>query len=285
MKKIIIMFLIASVLLSCKDNSSTKNVKGVNWLTDVDKANELAGKENKLIMIDVYADWCSWCTKLDEETYIDKDVIKESKKFVNLKINPETDQKASEYLTPYKISGFPTILFVEPNGQLVDSIGGFLDAKAFLERMKNVFTVRDKFTKLMEEYKSDNFENSSELLDILLKSSRFDEALPIFEKLNGKNLIKEDKLGQIYMGIGNYYGQMGDFPKAKEYFAKLLDYKADDEVRYSSVYYYALALLLNNEIDAAKLFIADSLKGDKLSEEWKNYLKQLETDYFSNAKE
>lgn len=285
MKKIVIMFLLASVLVSCKDNSSTKNVKGINWLTDVDKANELAGKDNKLIMIDVYADWCSWCTKLDEETYIDKDVIKESKKFINLKINPETDQKASEYLTPYKISGFPTILFVEPNGQLVDSIGGFLDAKAFLERMKNVFTVRDKFNKLMGEYKSDNFENSSELLDILLKSSRYDEALPIFEKLNGKNLIKEEKLGQIYMGIGNYYGQMGDFPKAKDYFSKLLDYKADDEIRYSAVYYYALALLLNNEIDAAKLFIADSLKGEKLSEEWKNYLKQLETDYFSNAKE
>ena len=279
------MFLFASVLVSCKDNSSTKNVKGINWLTDVDKANELAVKDNKLIMIDVYADWCSWCTKLDEETYIDKDVIKESKKFINLKINPETDQKASEYLTPYKISGFPTILFVEPNGQLVDSIGGFLDAKAFLERMKNVFTVRDKFNKLMGEYKSDNFENSSELLDILLKSSRYDEALPIFEKLNGKNLIKEEKLGQIYMGIGNYYGQMGDFSKAKDYFSKLLDYKADDEIRYSAVYYYALALLLNNEIDAAKLFIADSLKGEKLSEEWKNYLKQLETDYFSNAKE
>jgi thioredoxin-related protein len=285
MKKIIIVFIFASVLASCKDSSSTKTVKGINWLTDVDKANELALKENKLVMVDVYADWCSWCSKLDEETYIDKDVIKESKMFVNLKINPETDQKASEYLAPYNISGFPTILFVEPNGQLVDSIGGFLNAEAFLERMKNVFTIRGKFNRLMGEYKEDNFENSSELLDILLKSSRYDEALPIFEKLNGMNLIKEDKLGVIYLGIGNYYGQMADFLKAKEYFYKLLDYKADDEVRYYSVYYYALALLLNNEIDAAKLFIADSLKGDKLSEEWKNYLKQLETDYLSNAKE
>ena len=46
----------------------------VDWQTDYDKSLAKAKEEKKLVMVDLYTDWCGWCKRLDKDTYSDKSV-------------------------------------------------------------------------------------------------------------------------------------------------------------------------------------------------------------------
>ena len=55
----------------------------IGWIdNDIEKAYKEAKAQNKLIMVDVYTDWCSWCKELDKTTYTDKKVYYYAKSFV-----------------------------------------------------------------------------------------------------------------------------------------------------------------------------------------------------------
>jgi len=53
-----------------------------------------AKKENKMIVVDVYTDWCYWCKVMDQQTYGNAAIIKKmNKNFVAVKFNPEVNAK------------------------------------------------------------------------------------------------------------------------------------------------------------------------------------------------
>lgn len=84
-----------------------------------------AKKENKILVVDVYTDWCYWCKVMDKETYTNMDIIlKMNKYFVAVKFNPEiaavhkiNDQELSSdaflalLCNGGRNSGYPTTYF------------------------------------------------------------------------------------------------------------------------------------------------------------------------------
>lgn len=51
-----------------------------------------AKKEKKILLVDVYTDWCYWCKVMDKQTYTNKDIIeKVNQYFVAVKFNPENN--------------------------------------------------------------------------------------------------------------------------------------------------------------------------------------------------
>ncbi len=112
---------------------------GVDWEHNYDTALEKAKKDKKLVMVDVYTDWCGWCKKLDRDTYSQKDVqTKLAKEFISLKINPETDTKNAKLAKQFGTRGYPHIVFLDAEGKKLSEIGGYLPAKGFLQRLNEV---------------------------------------------------------------------------------------------------------------------------------------------------
>jgi uncharacterized protein YyaL (SSP411 family) len=73
----------------------------VDWGHDYDAALAKAKTDHKLVLVDLYTDWCGWCKRLDRDTYSDKDVeAKVTKDFIAVKVNPETSQRNAALLTP-----------------------------------------------------------------------------------------------------------------------------------------------------------------------------------------
>jgi thioredoxin-related protein len=66
--------------------------KEIVWL-DFETGYAKAVKENKILLVDVYTDWCGWCKVMDRETYTDAEVIQAvNKDFVTVKLNPEKNR-------------------------------------------------------------------------------------------------------------------------------------------------------------------------------------------------
>lgn len=116
--------------------AATALADSVKWATDYDKALAQAKSEKKLVMVDVYTDWCGWCKKLDKDVYSNAKVSEKlSKDFVACKINPEKSAQNRKLADKFGTRGYPHIVFVDGDGKKVYEISGYIPADRFAGRL------------------------------------------------------------------------------------------------------------------------------------------------------
>jgi len=96
-----------------------------------------AKNENKILMVDFFTDWCKWCVELDNKVYTNGEVAGfANKSQVNWKVDAEKGEGV-DLAKKFKVSGYPTILFINGDGNEVDRIVGYIPAKDFLKTIKD----------------------------------------------------------------------------------------------------------------------------------------------------
>ena len=91
-------------------------------------------------MVDFFTTWCGPCKKLDKLTWPDPAVQKWlAEKTVALKIDAEKDVPLAKR---FKITAYPTILFVNADGKEIDHLLGFAEPDDFLAAAKGVLSGR-----------------------------------------------------------------------------------------------------------------------------------------------
>jgi thioredoxin-related protein len=103
-----------------------------------------ANEENpKMILVDVYTDWCGWCKKMDKETFTDPRVIAHfQKNFYAVKLNAEdTKRKFSfmgktfteaEMAASMRVNSYPNFVVIEPELQNIAQLPGYRGPEDFL---------------------------------------------------------------------------------------------------------------------------------------------------------
>jgi thiol:disulfide interchange protein len=104
-------------------------------LADVlDKARD----SKKIVLLDVYTDWCLPCKMMDREVYSDKATADfMNKNFINYKVNAEKNEGPDLSLI-YSVDAYPTILFLDYRGRVVKRHVGGLGLQKFNELMEEV---------------------------------------------------------------------------------------------------------------------------------------------------
>lgn len=155
---------------------------------DWDTAFKQAQTENKLIFIDVYTDWCTYCHKLDKEVYTDDSVISYfNDNFINLKFDAESEfgyQLAREF----NVDGYPTLLFLTKERETFEVIGGFVPAKALLAYGKQTLDSYEILPGLEEKYES-----------LLITKDERLELIGLLEKVNPEKaqVIAKKHIGEL----------------------------------------------------------------------------------------
>jgi thioredoxin-related protein len=130
MKKIIFYVLtcwMAGNLLAAEDH----------WLTSVPQAKTQAQAEKKLVLLDFTgSDWCSWCKKLDKETFSKPEfqayaksnlVLVEVDFPANKPQSAELKAANTELQQKYHVNGYPTLVVIKPDGTVVWTQEGYLE--------------------------------------------------------------------------------------------------------------------------------------------------------------
>jgi thiol:disulfide interchange protein DsbD len=125
---------------------------GVKWDAYSDHLLTEAVKSRKPVIIDFTAAWCAPCRELDDITFHDREVVKQSAQdFIMLKVDL-TRRGSPDYdrlLRKFEVKGVPTIVFLDRQGQerrdlrLVD----FLPPDQFLIRMAEAKKGSPKLTR------------------------------------------------------------------------------------------------------------------------------------------
>jgi thioredoxin-related protein len=118
MKKTIFTF-ICALLISAHSFSQEE----VTWHTDVNKALEIAIKNDKKVMFFFTgSDWCGWCIKLQKEVFSTSDFKAWSTKVILVELDYPRRTAQTEKIKAqnnhiqqmFGVRGYPTVLFVNP---------------------------------------------------------------------------------------------------------------------------------------------------------------------------
>ena len=140
---LIILGLIVSFGCGSKDTSATPET--IAWMTDLEKAFEMAKAEDKPLMIDFMAEWCPTCQKMDATTFKSADVIEKSSQFIPVRIDVDKQGDLADSMNcnagKYGGIGIPNILFLDREGNKLKHPIGYRKTETFLSVMDSVLAM------------------------------------------------------------------------------------------------------------------------------------------------
>lgn len=95
------------------------------WMEqDLEGALARAKAEKKLVLVDIYAEWCAQCKELDEKTWPDA-AVKQWIAANAVAIRIDTDAKRKDLAAKLQIRSYPTVLLLDAEGKELRRILGF----------------------------------------------------------------------------------------------------------------------------------------------------------------
>lgn len=97
-----------------------------------------ATRENKLIFLDAYASWCRPCKWMEQNVFTNDSVADYmNARFINAKIDMEKGE-GTDLAILYRVTLYPSLLFIDGNGKLIQRATGAHDVQQFIELAKEV---------------------------------------------------------------------------------------------------------------------------------------------------
>jgi thiol:disulfide interchange protein len=86
----------------------------------------------------MYAAWCGPCKRLKETTFTDPRVGEYfNANYINVALDAEKGE-GFELARQYGIRGYPTLLFLDPSGSVIERAVGFHDAETLIALGKRI---------------------------------------------------------------------------------------------------------------------------------------------------
>ena len=139
----ILLLLPALLVLSCNGSKKTtsnststpapsRSVSFVKSKTLSDVLDQ-AERKNKLVFVDFYTDWCMPCKLMDQDVFTDRQVKNFfDDNFISYKVNAEKGNGVN-LATVFEIRAYPTLLFLNEKGQVVEKKEGALYPTGLLQ--------------------------------------------------------------------------------------------------------------------------------------------------------
>lgn len=146
----------------------------IEWTTDLDAARTRAAAEGKSVLVDFTgSDWCGYCIQLKKnvfDTPAFESFAKDDFVFVEIdvpsdvnRIGQELYNKNSQLCEQYKISGFPTIMIMSPEGYI---IGGFVGGANMARVQDSLNKAKENAAKVKEAEKLEGSAKALKLAEV-----------------------------------------------------------------------------------------------------------------------
>ena len=139
MKKITVLLpilLIAFIALgySLKSNFGRETEAGISFHEGTwEEALKIAEEKGKPIFLNISASWCGPCNAMKAKTFPDGDVGEfYNANFINVMVDGEKGE-GIELARKYGISGYPSLIFVDSNGEFIAQTAGYRNPEQFVE--------------------------------------------------------------------------------------------------------------------------------------------------------
>lgn len=107
------------------------------WPSDLAAAKAQAAREGRLIVVDLFAEWCGWCKVLERDVFT-KPVFEEFvRDKILVRLDVEDGAEGSRIQTRFEVFNLPTTLILDADEVLVGQIEGFTTAEPYVAQMRH----------------------------------------------------------------------------------------------------------------------------------------------------
>ena len=108
-------------------------VHEIGWTTTLAGALDTAKQDRRPVLVDVWAVWCVPCKEMERTTYADPQVVAAvNEGFVPLKVDADVHEA---FVERYGVDAFPTLLFLDHEGNEISRMRGLVAAPELLARV------------------------------------------------------------------------------------------------------------------------------------------------------
>jgi len=173
---LLIMYL-SLLVIGLSTYAQVSESKGIKWTTGLtwEQVKQKAKSENKYVFLDCYTTWCGPCRMMDMQVYSNDSVGDYyNDRFISVKVQMDKTNKDDEevkkwyataeaMITDFKIEGYPSFVFISPEGVIVHKDIGYKPADSLVAIARLATTpgrVYDdgyaEYDRLMEDYNKGN---------------------------------------------------------------------------------------------------------------------------------
>lgn len=105
------------------------------WLTSLGAAEKKAKAKNALIFVDLFADWCGWCHRMEQEVFPSEGFQDATDDMVLLRLNTEDGKEGTSLAQRFSVTSLPTFLLLTPDLTIAGVIHGYFPSKPFVEAL------------------------------------------------------------------------------------------------------------------------------------------------------
>jgi len=126
--------------------AASSTIKWNDYNTGLNKARQ----QKKFVLLQFYATWCGYCRKMDQTTFQDSSVKKVMDRwFVPIRVTEKSTNNVTyqgktmqedDLLPAYQVTGFPTLVFLDPDGQRLTKLPGYMGPAEFDTMLKYIGT-------------------------------------------------------------------------------------------------------------------------------------------------
>ncbi len=159
--------------------------QGIVFNTNLEESLKEAKKQNKLVFVDFYTSWCGPCKALSANVFPQKAVGDfYNNNFVSVKIQCDDAGYGVALGKKYKIAAYPTLMFLDGNGDIVHSAAGAPDVQGLIALGTIALDPAQNQLSLKKEWDSGNREEAfmRKYFNTLIRAYQNDKARNDFEQ-------------------------------------------------------------------------------------------------------
>jgi thioredoxin-related protein len=135
------------LLLAAAATLLTQQAFAGPWLKSLVAAKKKAKEQNALIFVDLFADWCGWCHKMEQEVFPSEAFQKATDNKVLLRLNTEDAGEGQKLAQDFGVTSLPTFLLLTPQGTVAGTIRGYFPANDFVKAIAQTENGYNEFQK------------------------------------------------------------------------------------------------------------------------------------------
>jgi thioredoxin-related protein len=115
--------------------------KAIQWQTDLQEAHKISVKDKRPMLIVFSASWCTYCKKLEKETFTDHKFIDYvNERFVAVKLDFDQHRKTADVL---EVKNLPTSVILSPDADLLGTVVGYVQLDKFQKSLETALDSQD----------------------------------------------------------------------------------------------------------------------------------------------
>lgn len=193
-----------------------------SWQDHADAAFAEAQKSDKLVLVDLFAEWCGWCKVMERDVFSTPEFQRFADRFVLLRVDVEDGGDGTELQQRFHANSLPTLLLLDAHRALVGEIQGFLPTDRLISRIESELR---RYQSVVTDYDRALSSDDTKAWAIQARAAHQrgdgERAAKLFEKLLAGNSLSGDDLAWTRLQLADSYRLAGRFTEAERALAEL----------------------------------------------------------------